>query len=222
MSDVVLFGIGDFARIARVYLEQDSPHDVKGFTVHERYLESLEGPELESLPIIPFERIEETHPPDTHEMFVAIGFSRVNEARAEVYRACKAKGYTLITYVSSRVLLTGDVQIGDNCFVFEANVIQPNVRVGNDAILWSGNHIGHDSTIGNHCFVASHAVVSGNVTIGERCFLGVNATIRDGVTIAPRCVIGAGALIMKDTEEGGVYAVRGTEPRDVKSWELDF
>ena len=31
---------------------------------------------------------------------------------------------------------------------------------------------------------------------------------------------GAGALIMKDTEHGGVYAVRGTEPFAKKSWEL--
>ena len=30
------------------------------------------------------------------------------------------------------------------------------------------------------------------------------------------------ALIMKDTVEGGVYAVKGTEPRDIKSWDLDL
>jgi hypothetical protein len=33
-------------------------------------------------------------------------------------------------------------------------------------------------------------------------------------------VIGAGAVIMKDTVEGGVYSVRGTEPVEKKSWEL--
>ena len=35
------------------------------------------------------------------------------------------------------------------------------------------------------------------------------------------CVVGAGALIMSDTVEGGVYAVRGTEPIAKKSWELE-
>jgi hypothetical protein len=29
-------------------------------------------------------------------------------------------------------------------------------------------------------------------------------------------------LIMKDTEEGGVYSVKGTEPRPMKSWDLKF
>jgi acetyltransferase-like isoleucine patch superfamily enzyme len=89
-------------------------------------------------------------------------------------------------------------------------------------VLWSGNHIGHDTTIGNHCFIASHAVISGGVTIGDYCFVGVNATFRDGVTVAPRCVIGADALIMKDTEEGGVYAVRGTDALEKKSWEVNL
>ena len=153
-------------------------------------------------------------------MFVAIGFSGVNKARREVYEECKARGYELISYVNSRATCWGELVLGDNCFVFEENVIQPNVRIGNDVIVWSGNHIGHDSTIEDHGFIASHAVISGNVTIGESSFVGVNATFRDGIAVAPRCVIGAGALIMKDTVEGGVYSVRGTEPAEKKSWEL--
>jgi sugar O-acyltransferase (sialic acid O-acetyltransferase NeuD family) len=217
MADVVLFGLGDFARVARVYLEADSDHDVVAFTANERYVEASE---LEGLPVVPFERLPETHPPGRFAMFVAIGFSGVNRARREVYEQCRSLGYELITYVNSKADFWGELEIGDNCFVFEENVIQPNVRIGNDVILWSGNHIGHDSTIEDHVFIASHVVVSGNCRIGESSFIGVNATFRDGVKVAPQCVIGAGALIMKDTAEGGVYSVRGTEPLDKKSWDL--
>jgi sugar O-acyltransferase (sialic acid O-acetyltransferase NeuD family) len=216
-DDVVVFGNGDFARTAETYLRADSPHEVRAFTVHERFLDSTE---LNGLPVVPFESIVESHPPDRYAMFVAVGFSRVNHARREVYDAAKQKGYRLISYVSSKALCITEPVLGDNCFVFEANVIQPNVRIGNDVILWSGNHIGHDSRIGDHCFVASHAVISGNVEIGDLCFVGVNATFRDGVKVAPECVIGAGALIMKDTAQGGVYAVHGTKPLDVRSWDL--
>jgi sugar O-acyltransferase (sialic acid O-acetyltransferase NeuD family) len=219
MSDLVLFGLGDFARVARVYLTEDSPHEVVAFTANERY---IEADEVDGVPVVPFERLTETHPPDRCSMFVAIGFSGVNRSRREVYEQCKGLGYELITYVNSKATYWSELQIGDNCFVFEENVIQPNVRIGNNVILWSGNHIGHDSTIENHVFIASHAVVSGNVTIGESSFVGVNATFRDAITVAPRCVIGAGALIMKDTVEGGVYSVRGTEPLDKKSWDLNF
>ncbi len=214
----MVFGVGDFARVAMTYLQEDSPHEVVGFTVHERYIDERE---LLGLPVVPFEQIEETHPPDSYSMLVAVGFSRVNDARREVYEQCRALRYDLVSYVCSKATTWPDLRVGDNCFIFEANVIQPFVEIGNDVVLWSGNHIGHDSTIDDHVFIASHAVVSGNVHIGESTFVGVNATVRDGVTIAPRCIIGAGALIMKDTVEGGVYAVRGTKPRDLKSWDLE-
>jgi sugar O-acyltransferase (sialic acid O-acetyltransferase NeuD family) len=217
MSDVILFGLGDFARIARVYLTEDSPHHVVAYTANERYIES---DELDGLPVVAFETLASSHPPDGYAMFVAIGFSGVNRARREVYEQCKSLGYELITYVNSKASYWGELEIGDNCFVFEENVIQPNVRIGNDVILWSGNHVGHDSAIEDHVFIASHVVISGNVTIGESSFVGVNATFRDAIKVAPRCVIGAGALIMRDTVEGGVYSVRGTEPLQKKSWEL--
>jgi sugar O-acyltransferase (sialic acid O-acetyltransferase NeuD family) len=217
MSDVVIFGIGDFGRIAHRYLEADSPHNVVAFSVHGEYVDRSE---LSGLPVIPFEQLEQRYPPAAARMLVAAGFSRVNQVRSSIFEECKARGYEFISYVNSRAMVWDDVPIGENTFVFEANVIQPGVRIGDDVVLWSGNHIGHDSTIDDHCFIASHAVVSGNCSIGHHCFVGVNATFRDGVNVAPRCVIGASALIMRDTKEGEVYSVRGTKPHELMSWDL--
>jgi sugar O-acyltransferase (sialic acid O-acetyltransferase NeuD family) len=217
MSDVVVFGIGDFGRIAHRYLQADSPHEVVAFTVHRDYIEHRE---LNGLPVIPFEELERQYPPGKVSLLVAAGFSKVNQVRSAIFAECKERGYEFITYASSKAMVWEDVPIGDNSFVFEANVIQPGVHIGDNVVLWSGNHIGHDSTIDDHCFIASHVVISGNCRIGHHSFVGVNATFRDGITVAPRCVIGAGALIMKDTEEGGVYSTRGTNPLEVKSWDL--
>jgi sugar O-acyltransferase (sialic acid O-acetyltransferase NeuD family) len=153
-------------------------------------------------------------------MLVAVGYSRVNEHRREIYEECKGLGYELISYVSSRASVWSGLDVGDNTFIFEDNTIQPFVKIGSNVVLWTGTHIGHDSTVGDHCFIAPRAAVSGNVSIGELCFVGVNATLRDGITVAPRCVIGAGALIKKDTAEGEVYSTQRTRPADVKSWEL--
>jgi sugar O-acyltransferase (sialic acid O-acetyltransferase NeuD family) len=214
---VVIFGIGDFARVADVYLTKDSPYQVAAFTVHG---DRMTQTQLGGRPVVPFERLNETHPPDQFAMFVAIGFSRVNKARAEVYKECKRRGYELIRYVNSRATHWGEIELGDNCFIFENNVIQPFVKIGNDVVLWSGNHVGHDAVIGDHCFIASHAVISGRVVVGPYSFIGVNATIRDGVRIAPECVIGAGALISKDTESEGVYAGPVAEKSRVPSHRL--
>lgn len=209
MKRVVIFGTADFAQVVSVYLANDSPYQVAAFTVHERYLTDRT---VLGRDVVAFETLEKRFPPDTHAMFVAIGFKEMNRVRTDVYNACKAKGYELITYVSSKALHFGEFEIGDNCFVFEGNVIQPFVRIGNNVVLWCGNHVGHHVRIGDNCFVASHAVISGRVTVGPDCFVGVNATIRDGVTIAPGCVIGAGAVILRDTVERGVYRGQETQP----------
>jgi sugar O-acyltransferase (sialic acid O-acetyltransferase NeuD family) len=217
MSDVVIFGITDFGRIARRYLEQDGSHTVVGFTAHADYVDT---DTFEELPVTPFEQLADKHPPGAVSLLVAAGFSRVNQVRADIFAECKERGYDFVTYASSQAMVFDGVPIGENTFVFEANVIQPGVSIGSNVVLWSGNHIGHDSVIEDHCFIASHAVISGNCRIGHHTFVGVNATFRDGVTVAPRCVIGAGALIMRDTQEGEVYSTRGTKPHELKSWEL--
>jgi UDP-3-O-[3-hydroxymyristoyl] glucosamine N-acyltransferase len=94
--------------------------------------------------------------------------------------------------------------MGEHCFVFEQNVVQPFVELGDTVILWSGNHIGHHSSVGSHCFISSHVVVSGFVRIGESCFMGVNATVANNTTIGNDCTIGAGALIPSDVADGQV------------------
>jgi sugar O-acyltransferase (sialic acid O-acetyltransferase NeuD family) len=218
VKDIVIFGAGDQAQVAYVCLSEDSPYRVVAFTVNREYIKGDQ--KLFDLPVVPFEELESSHPPDTHAMLVSVGFKRVNELRAELYRECKARGYELISYVSSRAIRVGPVEVGDNCFILEANVLQPFVHIGNNVVLWSGNHIGHHSRIEDDVFIASHAVISGKVTIGRATFVGVNATFRDGVKVGPRCVIGAGAAILHDTAEGDVYAGPSTPPDKRKSWEL--
>lgn len=203
MAKVVLFGNGQIADVVHDYLTRDSPHEVVAFTVDRDYLDGQT--EYLGLPLVPFEEVQDRYPPSEHEMFVSISYQQVNGLRQRKYAEAKAKGYTLLTYVSSGASVSPTATLGDNVFVMEQNVIQTRVSIGSDCIIWSGNHIGHHTTLGDHCFIASHAVIAGFVKIGERCFFGINCSVRDGITIAPECVIGAGAIILKDTVEKGVY-----------------
>ena len=219
MKKVIIFGTGYFGRLVHVYLSKDSRYEIAAFTLNEAYITDRN---IMGVDVVPFETIQDTYPPDKYTMFIAVGYQRVNQARAEIYNLSKEKGYELISYINSKVTQWGEIVVGDNCFIFENNVIQPFVKIGNDVIMWSGNHLGHDSIIEDHCFIASHAVISGNVTIGAHCFIGVNATVRDKIKVAPNCIIGAGALILKDTKYGEVYAGQGTKPRDISSSQIEL
>jgi len=207
-NKVVIFGTGSFAEVAHFYLTKDSAYEVVAFTVDRGFIKE---DRKFGLPVVPFEEVEKLYPPDKHKMFVAIGYNKLNKIRMKKYYEAKEKGYELITYVCSKAIVWDNVEIGDNCFIFEANVIQPFVKIGNNVIIWSGNHIGHHTIIEDHCFIASHAVISGHVRIGKYCFIGVNATIRDEARIVDNCIIGAGALVVKDIEESGVYTGHPTK-----------
>jgi sugar O-acyltransferase (sialic acid O-acetyltransferase NeuD family) len=219
MKQVVIFGLTDFARIASVYLEHDSPYHVAAFTAHQAYIDKED---ILGKPIVPFETLTETHPPDAYEMFVAIGFSRMNELRTKMYHECKQRGYSMISYINSKASHWGYVDVGDNTFIFEDNVLQPFVKIGNNTILWSGNHIGHDTTIGDNVFIASHVVISGQVSVGDNCFIGVNAAVAHNVKVAPYCLIGAGVTITRDTKPETVYKATKPEISSRKSTELNF
>jgi sugar O-acyltransferase (sialic acid O-acetyltransferase NeuD family) len=199
---VVIFGVGEIANVAHFYLSHDSPYEVVAFTVDKEFIKEKE---LFELPVVPFEEIEMIYPPDKFKMFAPISYKDVNKLRAEKYYQAKAKGYQLISYICSKATTWPGLVVGDNCFIFENNVIQPFVKIENNVILWSGNHVGHHTIIKDHCFITSQVVISGHVVVEPYCFLGVNSTIRDNITIAKECVIGAGALITKDTQEKGVY-----------------
>lgn len=214
---LVIFGAGDIAQLAHFYFCTDSNYEVVAFTVDAAYMTEAE---FCGLPVVSFEELPDRFLPDAHEIFVALSYSKLNEVRKEKYLATKALGYRLATYVSSRATVLNEGRIGDNCFIFEDNTIQPFVTIGNNVTLWSGNHIGHHSIIHDHCFIASHVVISGGVEIGESCFIGVNAALRDHIKVGQKCVIGAGALLLADAEPEGVYIGQATERAKVPSTRL--
>jgi sugar O-acyltransferase (sialic acid O-acetyltransferase NeuD family) len=210
-----------------MYLTHDSPYEVAGFTVDREYIK--EGTLL-GLPVVAFEEVESIFPPSEYKMSLCISYRRVNRLKAEKYAQAKAKGYELITYISSRAFTFPGLTVGDNSFIYENASIGPFAKVGNDVFIGPGSIIGHHSVIKDHCFVGPHAVILGSTTIEPYCVIGANSTIRDGgVIVARECIIAAGVSIGKDTRERGVYVGSPAElvpkPSDelgaLLTWDVD-
>ena len=214
---LVIFGCGDIAQLAHYYFSTDSNYEVVAFTIDANYIKDSD---FCGLPVVAFEDVAKKYPPDSYDFFIALSYSKLNSVRKEKFIAAKEMGYKLVSFISSRATVLNEGRIGENCFIFEDNTIQPFVTIGNNVTLWSGNHIGHHSVIHDHTFIASHVVISGGVEIGEQCFVGVNATLRDHIKIGDRCVVGAGALLLTDAAPEGVYIGTATERSKVPSTRL--
>jgi sugar O-acyltransferase (sialic acid O-acetyltransferase NeuD family) len=202
MSQIVIVGAGKIADEAYFYLTNDSPHEVVAFSVDRAF---VGGGEKMGLPVVPFEDVERDYPPDRFRMFVAIGYQDLNRLRAQKYEAAKAKGYELISYVSSRAANVGNVQFGDNCLILEFVTLQPCTRVGSNVSLWPGVVVGHHATIGDHCYLTAGAIVAGNSVIEPYCFLGVHASVGHEIVVGERSFLGAGTVVTKNVPPASVY-----------------
>jgi sugar O-acyltransferase (sialic acid O-acetyltransferase NeuD family) len=214
---LVIVGDGETAEIAYEYFTYDSKYQVVAFSVEKAY---RKHDTLFKLPVVPFEDLEKFYSPKKYELYIAISYTELNKVRTRLYKQAKAKGYKLASYVSSKAFVWHNVEIGENCFIFENNTLQYHVKIGNNVTLWSGNHIGHRTVIKDNTFVSSHVTVSGYCEIGESCFIGVNSTLVGAVKIADDCVIGAGAVVLHNTFRGLVYVGNPAHPlKDKTSFE---
>jgi sugar O-acyltransferase (sialic acid O-acetyltransferase NeuD family) len=192
---LIIIGDSAFAEIAYEYFTHDSEYEVVAFAVETEY---LRRDQLFGLPVVAFESVENVYKPGEHYFFAANVYSQLNQLRTRLYKEAKVKGYSPASYISPHAFIWRNCEIGEHCFIFENNVVQPFARIGDNVILWSGNHIGHHSVIKSHTFISSHVVVSGFVHVGESCFVGVNSTMANNITIGDNCLIGAGALVLGD------------------------
>ncbi len=205
--------VGDrvFAEIAHEYFTHDSDYEVVAFSVEREY---LQGETFRGLPMVPFESLESVCDPADHSVHVAVTYLRFNRIRARLAAEAKAKGFALASYVSSRAFVWPNVELGEHCFVFEDNTLQPFVRVGANVVLWSGNHVGHHSRIGDNCFISSHVVISGGVRIGDNSFLGVNATLVNDIEVGTDCWIGPAVTVTRDVERDSFLTPAKSTVRD--------
>ncbi len=199
---IIIVGDGEFAEIAYEYFTYDSPYKVVAFSVEKNFLEK---DKLFDLPVVPLEELDELYNTQLYKVFVAVTYTQLNRVRTRLFQKVKEKGFSSVSYISSKAFVWRNVEIGENCFIFENNVLQYRVKIGDNVIMWSGNHIGHGTKIKDNCFLSSHAVVSGECIVEENCFLGVNCTVSDHIKIAKDCIIGANANLIANTEEAGIY-----------------
>jgi sugar O-acyltransferase (sialic acid O-acetyltransferase NeuD family) len=214
---LIVFGAGELAEVAAYYFEKDAGRRIAAFTVDGARMRDTV---LADRPIVAFEDIASRHGPESHDLFVAVGYSGINLLRQQKCAAAMSKGYLLASYVSSRATVFDNVEHGWNCFILEDNTVQPFVKIGNGVTLWSGNHIGHHARIDDFAFISSHVVISGGVAVGQRTFIGVNSTINDHITIGARCVIGSASLVAKSLADESVVSAEPARLSPVPSRRL--
>lgn len=221
MKKVIIFGVGENAQLLKYYLENDEKYKdeykVVAFTLDKDYIkeEIFMG-----LPLIPFEEIEKYYTPKDFYCFVAVGYKNMNELRAKKLFQVKEKGFKTMNYISSKACTYNDLEIGENNFIMDSQVIQPFVKIGNNNVFYGGGVISHHGVIGNNCFFGAGVVIAGGTTIKDNCFIGVNSIISGKVTIEYKTFVSAGGRISKNTKQKDVYITETSKRYKIDSTEI--
>lgn len=211
---LIIVGASAFAEIAYEYFDADSSYEVVAFAVEAAFLKETSK---NGLPLVAFENMEQYFAPCEYDVFVAATYTQLNRLRTRLANQAKSKGYALASYVSSCAFVWRNVSLGEHCFIFEDNTVQPFVKIGRNVVLWSGNHIGHHSVVGDNCFISSQVVISGFCEIGANSFLGVNATLANNLIIGKDNWIGPGITLTQNTEAAALYGVENQTPSRVSA-----
>lgn len=214
---LIIVGDSLFAEIAYEYFTHDSRYEVVAFSVERGY---AKHEELFDLPVVAFEQLEEGYSPDRHSVYCALTYMNLNRLRTRLAQEAKRKGFALASYVSTSAFVAKSARVGEHCFVFEDNTLQPYVEIGDNVVLWSGNHIGHHSRIGDNCFISSHVVVSGSCEIGDNSFLGVNSTLVNDITVGRDTWIGPHVVVTKDVKPASFLRPARSDLSDKSSFEV--
>jgi sugar O-acyltransferase (sialic acid O-acetyltransferase NeuD family) len=209
MAQVVLFGAGKVADVVFRQLLDAGRHEVVAFTCDAPFVP--EAGHWHDRPVVAFESVAQTYPPDRYAMIVALGYHDLNALRRSRYDEAKAKGYHLISHVSPRAGVGDWLEAGDNCIILDNAIIEPGVRLGNNVVVWSGALVGHHSTIEDHAWIAGHATFGGSARLGASSFVGLGAIVGHEVEIGANSFLGAGVLVTKCADPKSVFVGKNTD-----------
>ena len=113
MANIVIFGTGYSADVARVYLQRYSNHQIVGFTVDRQYATTQR---FHDLPVVAWDSLEGVFPPDQVELLGPISYSRMNQFRRERYREGKARNYRFASFIHPQSNVETE-EIGAHCFI---------------------------------------------------------------------------------------------------------
>jgi carbonic anhydrase/acetyltransferase-like protein (isoleucine patch superfamily) len=126
-------------------------------------------------------------------------------------------------FVADYAVITGDVEMGDECSVWFNAVVRGDVnsiRIGNkvniqDAAVIHCTYQKAKTVIGNNCSIGHRAIVHG-CTLEDNVLIGMGAIVMDHAVIGKYCIVAAGAIVLENSilERGHVYA--GSPARKIK------
>lgn len=195
-----IFGATDLAQLLYSNLKSLGRDHVAAFVVDRRFrkTETLLG-----LPVLDAETLPMRFSPAEYACYVCIGYSHMNDYRAEAYAGLRGMGYSFLNFFHPTAQINCESQ-GVGNLVFQHVVIDYFTTIGDGNVFYPNVLVAHHTTIGNYNFFSVSCCVTGHVVVTDACFIGANATVGNNITLENHSLIGAGAYAASSVKPYGV------------------
>lgn len=125
----------------------------------------------------------EQYPPESTEIFAAMGPNALNFARYDLWAKLKLAGYRFATLVHHGARCDPSAKLAENVLVGAGSVVDVGADIGRGSILCSGCVVGVGAEVDQWCWLASGVVLGANLSIGPHVVLGMGVNIADGANV---------------------------------------
>jgi acetyltransferase EpsM len=192
LPHLIIWGASGHARVVADIIRLNHQYKLAGFVddtaaAPDRFLDLTVYHDPEAL--------EAVRDEGATSLVVAVGDCR---ARMRLAETAAKRGFTLISAIHPRAIVSSDASIGEGTVVAAGAVVNPGCSIGTNVIVNTGATVDHDCRIGDGVHISPGAHLGGWVTVGRATWLGIGAIVKDRMAIGEGAMIGAGSVVLSE------------------------
>jgi acetyltransferase EpsM len=192
LRKLLIWGASGHARVVAEIIRLNGQYELAGFiddtaSARDRFLNLTVYQDLETLRAVRGE--------GEANLIVAIGDCR---ARIRLATKAAAQGFTLISAIHPRAVVSAEASIGGGTVVAAGAIVNPGCSIGANVIVNTGATVDHDCRIADGVHLSPGVHLGGWVSVGAETWLGIGAVVKDRVAIGAGTVVGAGSVVISD------------------------
>jgi len=131
---LIIYGDSSYAEMISHYFQMDSEYQVVAFCVDKAY---RTREEIDGLPVVDLENIEDHFSAQDHYIFSAIGYKSVRTHKV-LFEKVAQLSFSVASYVSSQAMVDSRCKIGINCLILPGVILEPDTIIEENCFINSG------------------------------------------------------------------------------------
>lgn len=197
--NLVIFGIGNYARILR-RMAEGAGFEVIAFTSD---TELPEASFVDGVPFVPCDEIVDFCL--TADAGVVLGFIGKDQqhVREEKFRSLMREGLCFPNVIQPGASVDSD-DMGQGNVLFAGARIGFQCSVGDCNIFWQNSSIAHDNKVGSFNNFGPNSALAGYAEVSDHCFVGIGSSLNNNAVMENGSLLGANAFLRGRLRAGGV------------------